>query len=596
MLLKKDDFLDTLYYQNTDGITGKYQHDFPLINIQKNVSQALQLMVSAHEKAHQDLNQNTLIGQYLYFLSFLKQTTQKENSNIKTALQQITSVSRICHETLATTLGFLAYSYHKESDEEQNPFEGNAEYSYYLQLGTDLTKNIKGVLAKNAFLFACTVFCFNSKGFVNLLLKNISSFNLLQVSVHDIPDERLKLLHKLLQKINTQGIIDSFIDYAKDFTDVEILLQDKSGSIYFDKVNFSSDFFNLFNTLCFFIVDKLNEEFGSLYGEAYNKNDFSNKRKELLQALDECYPIAAFNTLIEIADLELDDVDKSIIGFEFEKIQLWNTKPRCTIVFPEEINDDLKQNIIYNEDDAKNHHIMLQAVLPSHLLEQYDFYHVEDVAFLQSIEIPMVIMRYLNININDELEIFIIPFSSHAEIENTFEDIPKLFPQFGLFYWSAYLSFNYEEREAWVKFFKTFCWSYSIVNDVSFYMFLKEFINETINCYTYVDINIAGIDYAFLFFMVNNHLLLNDDSSVEEGQMENFIVPGSKLLILSILKYLGDDYPEIHFTNDDETINFYKNYGKYAVEHIFTEDFIWELNNGILNEYIKYKKHDNKNF
>jgi hypothetical protein len=558
------------FFFNGPQATGSFNQITPIIRPAAKEADLLTLLVSYHEKAHADLNTKSVYGAVLSLMAMLHQhAPDKEQSVLLQKQEQLVQYCRTCHEVYATYISVYMYEYWFRERQRPNPLENNPAYESYYRLGKRLLTGINGYYTTHAVLMALCSYCFQSRAISEALLYDIAGFQPASVRSIAFPDKRLDYLLAHLPELDIPGCIAYFVQHFPHQEQLEPLLADMQGTKKPDEFNLDNGEILIFETLCFYILERLRTQCDADCGESLPTDDLASLQPILLETVKRQFPQEAAEGLQFIPTGNGPLQRSVLLGMEIERIQFWPEKPQCRLLHPEQLTaEQLDQMFDHTHPDPS---IVFETVHTVVLLDQYEFPEPADRLWLETATGLLIVLRYFYLQADDRPLITVIPFTQPDEIlqKLDFENRSALYPVYGVILLSIYAQCEAAENN-WVNFFQTWCWNYYTINDISLVAIAEQMlVYEQAVSYSNIFTEIQGKLYSALVFSVQHDI----------GQVEYMILPGTDLYIGTAIEYLKKCHPQFEFSENPEAWH-QQNAGR-VLHHLFSREYTWFFKNQI---------------
>lgn len=561
MIFRENDIANSLYLGNEGGNAGSYNHLYPAINPAYAADDYLNFLISVHERTHADLNSISCYGQYLSILALLQfQNSSTVNPVFSAKQRLLLQYCKTTHEVCATYVSVATYLEILKPEKPENPLVDNREYMYYYTLGEKLVGHIPGFYIQSTFIQALCGYCFLSNSITNELLKGVTLFEASKCRSAEFPDERLSFLLKNIHQLDAVGIVEAFLSRPAFAEHGAFLLEDLSGTL-FGELILQNEQLNVLRELHIYITDVLCSQFDKYCGESLSFNAARALLPDIIEAVKKEFPEE--KETMQWITLRKDEkaIDRSFfLQFENEKIQVWSSKPLCILILSGEVPPQFKNDLF--ENNAAEAHLMLQLVFTPDLLQQYDFVYPEDKEWLEGADNIMLVVKQATANDDNRPLVYILAFESPESVISFFHEKPALYPIFGMMSLTAFAVCESRDN-GWPHFFKSFCWSYCSINDISLLLLLEEdLVYKQGVSYYIIAADVLSTTYSSLVFFIQNDI----------GNVDYMVVPGSVLFISYAESYISKKYPE--FTLIKEEPEFLKEMVQRVLGHIFTEQYM----------------------
>jgi hypothetical protein len=556
MVFKHDDIQRLLFLQASKGF-GFFNQSFPSTYTSVDSTDPGSRVLSMHENAHQELNNNTVYGSLLGFFAELSIAVPDKKEYFSDIVALMIDRSREAHEAYATWFSVTRFMEHDKDNSVLALMDETPDYRYYYELAERLVKDVPGLYLRLLVLFYCNAFCFQSKKIGELVLDELPNFSVASIRNAEFPDQRFFTILEHIPSSALWEVVKTAIEELKDPLIGDFLTAEMAGGINTVDIT-HQQLFDIAKAGELVIWDYLNDFFEQSGSSSY----LINAHTDLYQAV--------FSKACSIYSLEpipvrtlgagADDVDRNmIINYENETILFTPAPIPCAIKLPSQLTEEdieaLRQSIDINEP------LVLSTRYCPFLEQQYAVTDKASTDWFEQNKTNIVTFFRFALVRNDEKLVIIVPCADASAAE-TFIAAMGNRQVNGCIYLSTTLHDDWENEGEPV--FDTVCQQLVYINDVSLLYTLEKYyprFDSTTWCKTTV--SKSGTLYSCLVHILNT-----------ENGYEKIMMSPSSDVYAELMAYYSNkhhkNYQAVLSLAEDLQLlieNIYKNI--YAMEHSF---------------------------
>jgi len=370
----KDDDLKALLFEN-DSASGEYSFtSWKVQNSDETITSEMRRLVTLHESFHSSLNDSTAFGTILQCESYLYRNLPHQKVYSR-RLNHLIDSCRKTHECYATYLSILIVSNTKDCylPNPERLLQNNYTYLDYYQTMNKLCSPFKGGYLRYHACVSIARVCMQSHAIYTYINNDTNSFTVADITLKDLPDERLRYIHKNI----------SVPFWEKTWDEIQVKFKDHPGIIAVlrhEKDPGNSDLYNeaynvKYDNLSLEVMKYFQYKLSELLKESNYKTLDYDEHKELTNScLNKCYDIIPKNEAIapieSAEEHNFNEVSDVLEDYENECYIVTNKKIKARLLPLFDSKENSWLNPICDVDEHP--HYFLIARLLSRLLDQYD--------------------------------------------------------------------------------------------------------------------------------------------------------------------------------------------------------------------------------
>jgi hypothetical protein len=478
-------------------------------------------VVSLHEFAHFELNQNCAYGAVLRALTYLTKVNDYYKSQCTSTIVDLVKRCRIAHEIYATWYSITMMKKDEDDTEPQNLLAKNKEYLNYFSIAEELVKEIPTIGLKHFILLSSINFCFQSKKIALKAENDLLTFSLSGIKNIEFPTKRLEILIDRFPPYRLRKILEN---YLSEKLNINNLRSNANLTEYFDCLT-NEEQFSVFDSMNIYFQEMFSSEFELLGTSSFIGNEHYHFTKKLLETINDRYSIGK-NKPFHFFSPDPTEIERNMmINFEGEGMIFANKNLNCEILYPEDVSqDDLDKMEFQSLDDP---HLILEAANLITLNDQYMFSNQSDIDYFSKNHTPQTFIRIIS-NSDSKKVIRLVPFLNHEQLVRFIEKVPNSVTLYSSISYSA--SSNEDWWNYWGDKLLLSTKDFTFINDISLVLFIEEYLSDKNNVkYDHFVVKRSNRFFGFIVFSF----------TIEDGEVLTALSPCSDAFF-GVLNYYMD--------------------------------------------------------
>ena len=531
-------------YNNSEKIIydGKYRND------------ERGLLASLHEQFHKSIDDGTVYGSLLKIYKLLYEFSDTEKEYYKTVFETLQVNSTKANEIFATWSSTARILYSTDQFTLEDLTSNSKKYIDHYKRGDKLVEGIPGFYNKQCILLSCIEFCFSSYNIGNTAFNDLSNFTFTFINPRDYPNERL--IQIIEDFIPSGYLIEKFYEFLSDnicLPEYQPLKTVITGEERVENPSEIPGLLEYFLKLREYFYSNLKNYFDKLDSPSYTFNptyNIPNEIKEKINAIlgFEHYCPLTINTKPE---------REIIKEFELENVILNKTPEECKIIFPEDLDIDLKMQIFKgdNEPDIWNQdgHIPIMMRHSKFLEYQFNFTDAKDYHWLIMQNKPITFISTRIYKGNKRIVLLIV-FRKPSNLNDFFTGNNFHLPLCLCIF--THLLGEEDFINLWLPHTEVICEKYFYYNDLSLlYLFENNFFFQDIQKISYCQIETTFNGDTSCVAIVCNIEFNNKTPLV-------VISPCNKYYAMLLIKYFKNESNQYYHDEKETFLQSKDNYGE----------------------------------